>query len=78
MASTYKNPPCSIIRKDEWKLIQYLNDGQVEFYNLQKDLKEEYNLVDENPEIVSQLLNELITWRKINNVPLPPASILTF
>ena len=78
VASTYKNPPCSIIRKNEWKLIQFLNDGQVELYNLQKDLKEEYNLVDENPEIVSQLLNELITWRKINNVPLPPASILTF
>lgn len=78
VASTYKNPPCSIIRKDEWKLIQYLNDGKVELYNLEKDLKESQNLVDENPEIASQLLDELIRWRKNNKVPLPPASTLEF
>ena len=78
VASTYKNPPCSIIRKDQWKLIQYLNDGKVELYNLEKDLKEAQNLVENNPEIASQLLNELITWRKNNKVPLPPASTLEF
>ncbi|MBU2905138.1 sulfatase [Arenibacter algicola] len=78
VASTYKNPPCSIIRKDQWKLIQYLNDGIVELYNLEKDLKEAHNLAENNPEIASQLLNELITWRKNNKVPLPPASVLPF
>lgn len=78
VASTYKNPPCSIIRKDQWKLIQFLNDGKVELYNLEKDLKEAHNLVENNPEIASQLLNELITWRKNNKVPLPPASNLEF
>jgi len=78
VASTYKNPPCSIIRKDEWKLIQFLLDGKVELYNLEKDLKEEYNLADKNPEIASQLLDELKTWRKNNKVPLPPASLLPF
>ncbi|MEG3655898.1 sulfatase [Arenibacter palladensis] len=78
VASTYKNPPCSIIRKDQWKLIQYLNDGKVELYNLDKDLKEAHNLVENNPEIASRLLGELMTWRKNNNVPLPPASTLEF
>ncbi|SMG45275.1 sulfatase [Arenibacter troitsensis] len=78
VASTYKNPPCSIIRKDQWKLIQYLNDGKVELYNLEKDLKEAHNLVEYNSEIASQLLNELITWRKNNKVPLPQASVLPF
>ncbi|MDO6603896.1 sulfatase [Arenibacter palladensis] len=78
VASTYKNPPCSIIRKDKWKLIQYLNDGKVELYNLDKDLKEAHNLVENNPEIASRLLGELMTWRKNNNVPLPPASTLEF
>ena len=78
VASTYKNPPCSIIRKDKWKLIQYLNDGKVELYNLDKDLKEAHNLAENNPEIASQLLGELMTWRKNNQVPLPPASTLEF
>ena len=78
LASTYRNPPCSIIRKGKWKLIQFLNDGKVELYNLETDLKEAHNLVDENPEEASQLLEKLITWRKENKVPLPPVSILNF
>lgn len=78
MASTYKNPPCSVIRKGDWKLIPFLNDGKVELYNLKKDLKETNNLVGINKEIASQLLEELINWRKQNKVPLPPASILSF
>jgi len=78
IASTYKNPPCSIIRKGDWKLIQFLNDGKAELYNLKDDLKEQYNLIYKEPEITAKLLNELITWRKKNKIPLPPASILEF
>ncbi|MCL4107176.1 UNVERIFIED_CONTAM: hypothetical protein GTU68_032991 [Idotea baltica] len=78
LASTYKNPPCSIIRKGNWKLIQFLNDGKIELYNLATDLKESNNLVSEQPEIKDQLLGELIRWRKENKVPLPPASVLEY
>ncbi|MFY0714899.1 sulfatase [Seonamhaeicola sp. NFXS20] len=78
LASTYKNPPCSIIRKGDWKLIQFLNDGKLELYNLKDDLKETYNLAEENVKVTLELLDELITWRKENNVPLPPASVLKY
>jgi arylsulfatase A-like enzyme len=78
LASTYKNPPCSIIRKGKWKLIQFLNDGKVELYNLEEDIKESKNLAEENEQITQSLLNELVSWRKENKVPLPPASILEF
>lgn len=78
ISSTYKDPPCSIIRKGKWKLIQYLNDGKVELYDLKNDLKEGNNLVSENPNIVSSLLDELVVWRKTNKVPLPSASVLAF
>ncbi|WP_245986263.1 sulfatase [Marinoscillum furvescens] len=76
IGSRYKNPPCSIIRKRKWKLIQFLNDGKVELYDLEKDLAERENLVDDKPEIASRLLMELTKWRKENNVPLPQASLL--
>tara|TARA_R110002049_G_scaffold3795_5_gene27556 strand:- start:14232 stop:15728 length:1497 start_codon:yes stop_codon:yes gene_type:complete len=76
--STYKNPPCSIIRKGNWKLIQFLNDGKVELYNLKEDLKETQNLAVKNREKTTQLLNKLITWRKENKVPLPTFSILKY
>lgn len=76
LASTYKNPPCSIIRKGDWKLIQFLKEGNVELYNLRKDLKESKNLASANPEKAQALLKELVGWRKANSVPLPPSSQL--
>jgi arylsulfatase A-like enzyme len=78
LASAYINAPCSIIRKGKWKLIQFLNDGKVELYNLDKDLKESKNLAEENKPITNDLLDELVNWRKENKVPLPPASVLVF
>jgi arylsulfatase A-like enzyme len=78
LASTYKDPPCSIIRKGDWKLIQFLKNGQVELYNLRDDLKESKNLTVSNPEKAQELLVELTAWRKQNKVPLPPSSMLEF
>ncbi len=78
LASTYKNPPCSIIRKEDWKLIQFLKEGNVELYNLRNDLKESHNLASDNPEKTQVLLKELTAWRRGNNVPLPPSSVLEF
>jgi arylsulfatase A-like enzyme len=78
LASTYKNPPCSIMRKGDWKLIQYLKAGNIELYNLQNDLKESHNLASENPEVAQQMLKEMVSWRRANKVPLPPSSQLEF
>ena len=35
LPSTYKNPPSSIIRKGDYKLIQFLKNGKLELYNLE-------------------------------------------
>ena len=78
LASTYKNPPCSIIRKGDWKLIQFLKNGKIELFNLRDDLKESRNLATKNPEQAQVLLDELVEWRKTNQVPLPPSSQLEF
>ena len=76
LASTYKDPPCSIIRKGDWKLIQFLKAGKLELYNLSEDLKESRNRAITNPEIAQALLKELVHWRQVNQVPLPPSSQL--
>ncbi|MDB2685686.1 sulfatase [Mariniblastus sp.] len=78
LASTYKNPPCSIIRRGDWKLIQFLKKGNIELYNLRDDLKESRNLANEKPEQAEALLEELVEWRRANKVPLPPSSSLKF
>lgn len=78
LASTYKDPPCSIIRRGDWKLIQFLKKGNVELYNLRQDLKESRNVAAGKPEVTHALLKELTAWRKKNHVPLPPSSQLKF
>ncbi|MFC5051059.1 sulfatase [Rubritalea spongiae] len=76
IASTYKDPPCSIIRKGKWKLIQYLKEGKIELYDTEEDLKESKNLAKSHPEVAQKLLIELVEWRGANSVPLPPSSEL--
>ncbi len=78
VASRYKDQPCSIIRKGDWKLIQFLKRGEVELYNLKTDLKENQNLAQLNRGKAKELLDELTDWRKVNQVPLPPSSELEF
>ncbi|MDF2376747.1 MAG: sulfatase [Verrucomicrobiales bacterium] len=76
LASRYKHGTCSVIRKDHLKLIQFLKDGKLELYDLSRDPREEKNLADEKPEIAQRLLEQLVQWRKDNDVPLPPESPL--
>ncbi len=78
IASRYKNDPCTVMRKGDWKLIQYLLNGQVELYNIKKDQLESNDLSESNPEKVKSLVQEMQQWRKVNNVPLPPKSKLPF
>lgn len=78
VASRYKNPPCSIIRKGKWKLIQYLKNGNIELYNTEEDLGESHDLAKSHPEMAQQLLGELLAWRQVNKVPLPPSSELEY
>jgi len=51
--------PSGIIRQGDWKLIHYYEDGREELYNLDSDVKENFNVADNNPELVDQLSEKL-------------------
>ena len=51
--------PSSILRKQDWKLIHYWEDGRNELYNLKKDPGEQDNVADEYPEIATKMSSEL-------------------
>jgi len=76
LASRFKHGTCSVIRKDHMKLIQFLKDGELELYDLTKDPREENNLAKKKRQIAQRLTDELVQWRKDNQVPLPPESKL--
>jgi arylsulfatase A-like enzyme len=77
LASINKHGTCSVIRKKQYKLIQFLATGKLELYDLKKDPMESHNLALENPILCKELVVELVAWRKANHVPLPPnASVM--
>lgn len=55
--------PVSIIRKNSWKLIEFLESGDVELYNLTDDIGESKNLAESEPKLAAELLAELQDWK---------------
>lgn len=56
--------PSSIIRKDNFKLIHYLEDSRVELYDLSKDIGEQTNIAHHNLSQVTSLIQELKSFLK--------------
>ncbi|MEM9281999.1 MAG: sulfatase [Verrucomicrobiota bacterium] len=58
-----ENAPVSIIRKGHWKLIEFLETGDLELYDLESDIGESINLVESDPEKVEELKAEVDAWK---------------
>ncbi|MGC6466940.1 MAG: sulfatase [Akkermansiaceae bacterium] len=67
----FRTTPCGVIRKGDWKLIQYFEDNSLELYNLANDLSETTNLAKENPDKAEELFEELQEWQAKTKAPIP-------
>jgi arylsulfatase A len=67
----HHSTPASAIRRGDWKLIEFFEDGAVELYNLRDDLAETSNLAADQPETAAALREELAAWRKRVGARLP-------
>lgn len=56
--------PNSIIRRGDWKLIHYWEDGKNELYNLKDDLSEKTDVAAANPEKTAELWTKLDQYLK--------------
>jgi arylsulfatase A-like enzyme len=54
----------SAIRQGNFKLIEFLESGRVELYNLKDDLSETHDLSASQPKKVASLRKQLDNWRK--------------
>ena len=67
--------PASAIRPGDYKLIEFLEDGRVELYDLRNDLEERRNLAPAMRAKASQLLTMLHRWKHsvgaANMIPNP-------
>ncbi|MCG8697082.1 MAG: sulfatase [Bacteroidales bacterium] len=56
--------PASAVRKGDWKLVENLENGSLELYNLKDDIGENKNLAESNKEKTNELMTLLENWRK--------------
>lgn len=63
--------PCGAIRKGDFKLIEYFEDGRTELYDLGRDLAEQKDLAASQPEKAAELLADLRAWRKSVDAQMP-------
>jgi arylsulfatase A-like enzyme len=67
----WRTMPVSIMQSGDWKLMEYLEDGKLELYNLRDDLGETKNLAATMPDKAKELHARLVAWRKEVNAPMP-------
>ncbi len=63
--------PASAVRHGKWKLIEFLEDGRLELYDVVKDLSETIDVAGSHPEIVRDLHARLVTWRQAVGARMP-------
>jgi len=67
----WRTTPVTLIHEGDWKLMEFLEDGHLELYNLRDDLGESKNLAESQPEKAAQLLAKLKAWRAEVAAPMP-------
>jgi arylsulfatase A-like enzyme len=60
----YCGTPCGAVRKGDFKLIEYFEDGKLELYNLKENLGEHHDVSGVLQEKTKELHQLLTTWRR--------------
>jgi uncharacterized sulfatase len=67
----HHSSPASAIRRGDWKLIEFFEDGAVELYDLSSDVGESKNLAANRPDKTTELRGVLTEWRTKIGARLP-------
>ena len=73
--NTYRTKPVSVIRSGNYKLLEFLEDGKIELYNLIEDVGEKNNLASQMPDLKKELHDKLNAWRNDIKAPMPSKNI---
>jgi len=66
--------PASAMRRGEWKLIEHLETGKAELYNLRRDVGERKDLAGAEAKRFEAMRSELHAWRKHVDAQMPEAN----
>ena len=63
--------PVSAVRSGSWKLLEYLEDGRTELYDLREDLVEARDVAAQAPDVARRLKARLEEWRRRVGARMP-------
>jgi arylsulfatase A-like enzyme len=67
----FRSTPFGAVRKGNWKLIEFFEDGALELYNIKEDISETRNRAGEMPEKTAELHQLMKEWRLQVQAPVP-------
>jgi arylsulfatase A len=67
----HHSTPASAIRRGDWKLIEFFEDGTLELYHLGDDPAEQHNRAASEPERAAELRAALAAWRQRVGAQMP-------
>ncbi len=67
----WRTTPVSLVQIGDWKLMEFLEDGRLELYNLSDDIGETKNLAKDNSAKAKELHARLVAWRAEVHAPMP-------
>ena len=67
----WRTTPVSVIQSGDWKLMEWLEDGRLELFNLRDDIGETTNRAAEMPAKAAELHARLVGWRAEVGAPMP-------
>ena len=67
----HHSTPASAIRRGDWKLIEFFEDGALELYDLRADPGEATNLAAREPARAKELQAALASWRQQVGARMP-------
>jgi len=67
----HHSTPASAIRRGDWKLLEFFEDGKLELYDLRIDPGEKTNLAATEPDRARELRAALVAWRQKVGARMP-------
>jgi len=74
--NAWRTTPVSLVQMGDWKLMEFLEDGRIELYNLRDDVSESRNLAESQPEKAREMLARLQAWRSAVGAAMPEKNTL--
>ena len=71
MKMSWRAEPAGVIRRGDYKLIEFFEDGRLELYNLREDIGEHHNLAGQMPGKAEELRAAMVDWREETGAPVP-------